>query len=154
MPSLPLSSGPPPTLRPLRGVPHVKAKGRSCRPVTCRRVGQVHKQKPSAVPLPPADSCQRTWQNPGCWSLCVSGEQGLPIQEQPWNCLDMCTFGGKETKAWAQAQGQTGLGGLGCLESRVWAGPSCSPWGRGGQELRGQDCRPVSTAGGPRAELS
>lgn len=60
VPKLPLSSGPPPTLRLLRGAPRVRARGRSFRPAT-RRAGQVGPRQPPSSRFLPGE---RGWVEP------------------------------------------------------------------------------------------
>ena len=82
VPTLPLSSGPPPTLRLLRGAPRVRARGRSCRPAT-RRVGQVGPRQP-----PSSRSCQESAAGSSLLVTLLGGQSWVvgaasPIQEAP-----------------------------------------------------------------------
>lgn len=131
--TLPLSSGPPPTLRLLRGAPRVRARGRSCRLAT-RRAGQVG-------PLPPLSSRflpgKRGWVGPAGRSAGWSAKP--PFRRRP----------PVETRAWRGAGG-----GAKCLTAG-W-GREAGPGGRDGksglaQDLLVPDCCPPSMSGGPRA---
>ena len=77
VPTLPLSAGPPPTLRLRWGAPRVRARGRSCRPAT-RRAEQVGPHQP-----PSSRSCQESAAGSSLLVTLLGGRRSPPIQEAP-----------------------------------------------------------------------